>query len=332
MLTTCRNCGKEISIDARFCPSCGTPLFGVVSDYRFLGSSSAQPAEPETFRISGVSRTDSLRPPRELVGTSAQELANYIRPVNSRLLESHENQPTIVYAINMGDYAIGATIPQIACEAVGGRASDAFDLAYAYSLGLIAGRIYDDMMDRTIERREKRTVWREFGDPVAIPVGFQLISEMFEALSVYNHTLGRDAADRIAGIFRDAMVESARSEEKEKLSMRSDSALTFRERVMLAQGKRGMLIAAGTAGGAIVGSGTEEEIELLRNYGLFTGTANQLFDDSTDPNYPRSYRESALSESRDLTAKAIKCTDKLRPTEAQRKLRDLCKISEIPLI
>ena len=74
----------------------------------------------------------------------------------------------------------------------------------------------------------------------------------------------------------------------------------------------------------------EEEIEFLRNNEFFTGTPNQLFDDSTDPDHPRAYTEKALSENRDLTAKAIKCTDRLRPTEAQKKLRGLCKISVEP--
>jgi len=36
--------------------------------------------------------------------------------------------------------------------------------------------------------------------------------------------------------------------------------------------------------------------------------------------------------SRDLTAEALKCTDRLRANEAQKKLRELCKISEVPLL
>ena len=259
-------------------------------------------------------------------------LIEYIRPVRAKLIANHQSRPTILHAVAMGDYALAAAIPQITCEAVGGSAAEALDLAYAYSLGLIAGRTYDDIMDRTIERRGKRTVWREFGDPVAIPLGVELLYEMLEGLSAYDSSLGRAQSERLMKTFRTALAESARAEEQEKLSRRSNIDLPFAERLRLAQGKRGMLIAAGTAGGAIVGRGTEEEIELLRNYGQYMGTANQLFDDSTDADYTQAYRDQALTVSRDLTAEALKVTDKLRPTEAAKKLRELCKLAEVPLL
>ncbi len=327
MLASCSRCGGDALEGAKFCSYCGTALTESALD---RGSGSLlQPTRQERVLTTNTSLT---KPSGESVGMDMGDLSGYIGPVTSRLLESHKDQPVAVYAISMGDYKVGAVIPQVTCEAVGGRASDALNLAYAYSLGLIAGRLIDDIMDRTIERRGKRTVWREFGDPVAIPTGLRLISEMFESLSTNDITLGRTASDKIARTFRLALVDSARSEEQEKLSRRSNALLTFSDRVRLAQGKRGTLIAAGTAAGAIAGGGTDEEVELLKDYGLFMGTANQLFDDSRDPDYPQSYRERALSECRDLTAEAMKCTDRLRQTEAQRKLRDLCKITEVPLL
>jgi hypothetical protein len=263
---------------------------------------------------------------------NSYEFIKYIRPVNTKLLEWHEDKPAVLYAINMNDHLIGAVIPQLACEAVGGRSYDALVLAYSYSLGLIAGRIFDDIMDRTTERRGKRTVWKEFGDAVAIPLALWFTSEMFEALSAYDSILGRAEYERLVRTFRSAFAESSQAEAEEKLARKSKSRLKFDDGVRLAQGKRGTLIAAGTISGAIVGKGSEEEILLLKNYGMAMGTANQLFDDSGDSDYPKSYRERALSESRDLTSEAVKCTDKLKQSEAQRKLRNLCKISEIPLI
>lgn len=321
-MTVCKNCGEEAAADAKFCPSCG----------RDLGTGPSARAAPGG--ATRLSRVQVPSPPRP--GTFAHhaldDLARYINPVNAKLLASHRGQTPAAYAIDMGDHLVGAVIPQLACEAVGGKSSESVDLACAYSIGLISARICDDMMDRTIERNGKRTVWREFGDPVAIPLGFQMISEMFEALSVYDVTLGRLDSDRIVRIFRMALVESARAEEREKLSRRSNANLSFEERVKIAQGKRGALISAGSAAGAIVGKGTAEEIQTLKEYGMFMGTANQLFDDSSDPDYPESYRVKALSESRDLTSEAVKCTDRLRETEARKKLRDLCKISEVPLL
>lgn len=322
-MTACRNCGEETSANVRFCPSCG----------KAVETDRGGRAAPESATRLGVEvSAEAARPPVAFEHRALDELAGYVGPVTKRLLASHAGQTPTVYAINMGDHLIGAVIPQLACEAVGGRSSDSVDLACAYSLGLIAGRICDDMMDRTIERSGRRTVWREFGDPVAIPLGFQLISEMFETLSAYDATIGRVDSDRIARTFRTALVASARAEEQEKLSRRAKTNLSFEAGVEIARGKRGALIAAGTTTGAIVGKGTEEEIQILRDYGTFMGTANQLFDDSSDPDYSDSYRTRALSESRDLTSEAVKCTDRLKMTEARRKLRDLCKISEVPLL
>jgi Polyprenyl synthetase len=329
LLPTCPKCGRETSLYHRFCPSCGIRLRDVSSDLGFLVASSLQPT---TFEIPPNLNGTILKSSIEFTRDPLYELVDYFRPVNTRLLESHKDQPPIIYAINMNDHLTGAILPQICCEAVGGKSYDAIDLAYAYSLGLIAGRICDDIMDRTSERRGKRTVWRQFGDPVAIPLGLQLVSEMFEALSAYDLTLGRIASERINRMFRLALTESARAEGEEKLATRSKAALTFGEGIKLARGKRGILVAAGTTTGAIVGSGTELEIEILKNYGTAMGTANQLFDDSRDLDYPQSYRERALSESKDLTAEAIKSTDQLKNTEARRKLRDLCKMADISLL
>ena len=329
LLPSCPKCGREISHYHRFCPSCGIRLRDASSDLGFLVATSLKPT---TLEIPSNLSGSVLKPTIEFTQGPLYELVDYIRPVNTKLLESHKDQPAVIYAINMNDHLIGAILPQICCEAVGGKAYDAIDLAYAYSLGLIAGRICDDMMDRTNERRGKRTLWRQFGDPVAIPLGLQLVSEMFEALSTYDLTLGRVGSERVNRIFRLALAESARAEEEEKLATRSKASLTFGEGIKLAQGKRGLLVAAGTTAGGIVGGGTELEIELLKNYGMAMGTSNQLFDDSRDPDYPQSYREKALAESRDLTAEGIKSTDQLRNTEAQRKLRELCKMSEIPLL
>lgn len=321
-MTQCINCGNEIIGAERYCSCCGTFLKDALLDVRFLASSGSG---PELTKLSPQENSNELM-------RSSYEFVPYVSPVNKKLLELHKGQTAVLYAINMNDHLMPAVLPQIACEAVGGRSWDALVLSYSYSLGLIAGRICDDIMDRTSERRGKKTVWKEFGEPVAIPLSFWLVSEMFEALSAYDSILGRTESDRLMRTFRSALGESSRAEEEEKLAKRSKADLTFEEGLRLAQGKRGILIAAGTAAGGIVGKGSEEEILLLKNYGMYMGTANQLFDDSGDPDYPKSYREKALSESRDLTAEAVKCTDKLRRTEAQRKLRNLSKISEVPLI
>jgi hypothetical protein len=328
-MPTCAKCGRETSLYHRFCPWCGIRLRDASSDLGFLVASSLQPT---TLEIPPNLSQSAQKPSIDFTQGAFYELVDYIRPVNTKLLEAHRDQPAVIYAINMNDHLVGAILPQITCEAVGGRAYDAIDLAYAYSLGLIAGRICDDMMDRTNERRGSRTVWRQFGDPVAIPLGLQLVSEMFETLSSYALILGRIASERIDRIFRLALADSARAEEEEKLATRSKAALSFGEGVKLARGKRGILVAAGTSAGAIVGRGTEFEIEILKNYGMAMGTANQLFDDSKDPDYTQSYREKALAESRDLTSEAIKSTDQLKNTDARRKLQELCKMSEIPLL
>lgn len=330
-MPSCPKCGRETSLYHRFCPSCGVKLRDASSDLGFSVASSLQPTTLEIPHYSPPLQEESVEKKYAREGP-LYELLDYAQPVNSKLLDAHKDQPALIYAINMNDHIVGAILPQICCEAVGGRAYDALDLAYAYSLGLIAGRISDDIMDRTNERRGKRTVWRQFGDPVAVPMCLQLVSEMFEALSNYDLILGRVASERVKSAFRLALAESAKAEAEEKMATRSKASLTFSEGIRLAQGKRGVLVAAGTTTGAIVGKGTELEIELMKNYGKAMGTANQLFDDSRDPDYPQSYREKALAESRSFIAEALKATDQLKNSEAQQKLQTLCKMCEVPLL
>ncbi len=265
----------------------------------------------------------------ELPWLFKEELADYINPVRSKLVESFKDDLPMLYALYLGGYELGATLPQIACEAVGGRRLHAIDLAYGYALGLIAARIVDDMIDRTSERGGKRTFWAEFGDAAAVLLECQLISDMFEALSPYSRSLGGDELDRIRKTLALAMHDSALAERQEKLYIKTKVDLSFEERLELARRKRGTLVAAGTAAGSIVGRGNEEEVERLRSYGMLIGTANQLMDDSKDPDYPHGYRREGKAKAEELVGLAMQQANTLRPSEARRKLCELCRLFQV---
>lgn len=285
------------------------------------------------LEIEGVSkRTASIGQMASFLGLPwllKEELGVYIKPVRSKLFESFKDDSQMVYALYLGGYELGAALPQIACEAVGGLRSRALDLAYGYSLGLIAARTVDDMIDRTSERAGKRTLWVEFGDAIGSLLECQLIADMFEALSPYTRSLGGDEVDRIRKILALALHDSARAERQEKTYIRTKADLSFEERVEIARSKRGTLVAAGTTAGAIVGRGNDEEVECLRSYGTLVGTANQLMDDSEDPDYPHSYRKEGRAKAEELIGVAIQQANRLKPSGARRKLCDLCRLFQV---
>jgi len=264
--------------------------------------------------------------PLSYQGHPYEDLARYMRPVESRLLKSYYNDPSMVYAIKMGNYEIGAVIPQVACEAVGGDASEAVSVAYSFSLGLIAGRIFDDLIDKTVDRGGTRTLWKEFGEAIAIPLGCQLLGDMFEALESGSGALEAYAAKSVKEIFRKALIESSRAEKQEKLFIRTKTSLTFPERLELATAKRGTLISAAAAAGAIAGGGSKEEVEALRSYGMDIGTADQLINDSIDSEYPDDYRKRTVPEVQALIERAVKSTDRLGVADARAKLIGLCRL------
>lgn len=168
----------------------------------------------------------------------------------------------------------------LGCEAVGGRAEDALAVACAIEDFQSAALIHDDIADEGELRRGKPCLHRTEGVGVAINVGDLALVEVVEKALV------ADAFDDTCRlrVLRELVNMERRTLEGQALDLgwardgRWD--VTAQSYLTMASHKTAFYSAATPlAVGAIVGGGSETQVEGLRAFGMDAGLAFQLQDD-----------------------------------------------------
>lgn len=168
----------------------------------------------------------------------------------------------------------------LACEAVGGEAERAWPSAAAIEHFHTAALVHDDIEDASLTRRDEPCMHVTEGLGLAINAGDL-------ALSLVTGTVlkddGLDDATKIR-VLRELVDMTTRTIEGQALDIgwaRDDRFdLTVEDYLLMADHKTAYYSGAiPLAVGAIVGGGTEEQVELLRDFGMAAGLAFQIQDD-----------------------------------------------------
>lgn len=222
-------------------------------------------------------------------GPSSRRLTrfgDYIHLVESALTEISVDNPTLKKAVDCalltGGKRIRPVLTLLACEAVGGDFRRAVPAAVAYELAHCASLVQDDMIDKSDSRRGLPSVHNEFGLSRAILTSDILIFEIFKKLAGYGRlNLDVKRLSALLDLLGDAAKAAAIGEQVEaEFSGRID--ITEQEYLEIAKGKTGAIIASAAASGAVVGLGSDFEVDALRNFGMGLGLAYQLQDDLLD--------------------------------------------------
>ena len=175
------------------------------------------------------------------------------------------------------------TLLSLACEAVGGDLNAA--AKFAEPMILIGGAvdIHDDLIDRSQTKDQRPTVYGRFGEPIALLVGDALLFKGFSLLHATCRYISSNKMASVVSTLKNLFFELGDAEALElKLRMRQD--VKPEEYLCVVQKK-----AADLEGlmriGAIIGNGSEEEIEFLGRYGRILGMLSILRDDFIDMNY-----------------------------------------------
>jgi geranylgeranyl pyrophosphate synthase len=206
------------------------------------------------------------------------------------------------YAVLAGGKRMRPLLTIAACEAVGGRCSDALpagcalEMIHAYSL------VHDDLpaMDNDVERRGKPTVHVEFGEGNAILVGDALLTEALRVLVSGEVGIPRPLiAYAVTLLTRHAGIDGMVGGQALDLEVGQDvPALALLERVHAL--KTGGLFAAAGGLGALSGGANLDIALKLERYGLAFGVAFQHADDILDNDQP-ALRDAAAVRIRELT-------------------------------
>ena len=186
------------------------------------------------------------------------------------------------YSVLAGGKRIRPALAMAACRAVGGDDEQtlpfgaAIEMVHTYSL------IHDDLpaMDDDDLRRGRPTSHVVYGEAMAILTGDALLTHALETLlrdlkpadvcrrAAYELTHASGVHGMVAGQVEDMSVTDEAPDEETLMRVQG--------------GKTAALLRAACRGGAIVGGGTDEQVDALGRYGTHLGFAFQMIDDVLD--------------------------------------------------
>ena len=168
----------------------------------------------------------------------------------------------------------------LACTAVGGNEKDALAAAAAVEHFHTAALIHDDIADDSLLRRGEPCLHIKEGEGLAINAGDLALSLVTGAV-LDDDRLDNDQKIKV---LKELVDMTTRTIEGQALDIgwardnRFD--ITVDDYLIMAQHKTAFYSGAvPLAVGAIIGGGSEEQVEALRAYGMSTGLAFQLQDD-----------------------------------------------------
>ncbi len=197
----------------------------------------------------------------------------------------HDFELALRYAVEWGGKRIRPILALIAYEYFSDKQDHKSLITRSDILRCIVGiefihcftLVHDDLpcMDNDELRRGKPTVWKVYGETMAVLVGDTLQTMGFECLG----SSGRaDVVVEIARALWDLWV--ARGQVRDTLLHQKD--LTLNDLMRLHDEKTGIFIANSLVIWGILGGATVAEIEDLRRFGMLFGRAFQIQDDILD--------------------------------------------------
>jgi len=183
------------------------------------------------------------------------------------------------HLIKAGGKLVRPVLFLLACEFVGGDPEKLVFAAAGAEFGHVASLIHDDIIDGDEVRRGVPAVHVKYGVPMAILAGDLLIFKAFQMLAL---TAERGVPpDKIVRALKISTESSVAVDEGEAMDvlMGDKVDVSLKEYFRMIELKTAEAFRVGLLLGALLGGGTEEEMEALSRYGLLIGIAFQIQDD-----------------------------------------------------
>ncbi|NLP08783.1 polyprenyl synthetase family protein [bacterium] len=181
------------------------------------------------------------------------------------------------YALRGGGKQLRPLFLLLSCEAVGGRASEALPAALALELVHNFTLVHDDIMDHDELRHGRETVYKKWEESTAILAGDALLVQAFRALADVEAAL----LPRVLAGFTAGILEVCEGQALDK-EFELRASVTLDEYYSMIAKKTGRLFSLACEIGGLLGHGTEQQVQGLKEYGACLGRAFQIQDDVLD--------------------------------------------------
>jgi geranylgeranyl pyrophosphate synthase len=168
----------------------------------------------------------------------------------------------------------------LACEAVGGNPEETVDAGGAFALLAGGADAHDDIIDQSATKGSRLTVFGKFGKDITILTGDVLLFTGMNMLNEATKTFQEEKKKQILDSVRQAFLGIS-SAEAQETSFRGKEDLKLQEYFNMLKLK--VSVASSTTKiGAILGNGSEKEIEVLSHFGETFGILNTVRDEFID--------------------------------------------------
>ncbi len=166
-----------------------------------------------------------------------------------------------------------------ACEAVGGNQEEAVPFAAALEILHNFTLIHDDVMDNDLLRRGTPTVHTKYGVPMAILAGDMLFAKVFDIMS--RNVPLKVGPSKIISVIAKTTKATLNLCEGQALDISYPENLNVStdDYIYMVGAKTSSLFKACAEIGAIVGGGTDEQINALGRFAWDSGISFQIIDD-----------------------------------------------------
>lgn len=183
----------------------------------------------------------------------------------------------IEYALSAGGKRIRPVLVLMGADAFGNCAPEAMRAAVGIETFHNFTLLHDDVMDNSDLRRGRPTVHKKYDENTAILSGDTMLTLATRYVAEVDGAILRQVLDT----FNDMAIDVY---EGQRLDMDFETAeeISLSDYIEMITGKTGSLLGAAVKIGAIIGGASDEDANLMYEFGVMTGLAFQIQDDWLD--------------------------------------------------
>jgi len=219
------------------------------------------------------------------------EISELVGPViNESLTQDVEggNAHLALYQVEVGGKRIRPALVVFSGQVFGGDLKELLYPAASVEILHNATLIIDDIIDHSQFRRDQPTVWSKFGRSIAECVSFTYLASVFAGLNkVHNSSKLQNLYSKtlkiiIDGEIKDILFERSGRENEKYVVDNRYKTITMDDYLVMISQKTAVLLRASCQAGAICAGASDEQIEIIGEFGFNLGLAFQIRDDMLD--------------------------------------------------
>jgi len=181
------------------------------------------------------------------------------------------------YILNSGGKRLRPLLVLLSSKAVGGKFEKVYNAAAAVEMLHNFTLVHDDIMDNAEKRRGRLTLHKMFNHSTAILTGDSLLSIAYEYLLKDCNGKSKE----VVSSFTHGLIEVCEGQSLDT-DFESRKNVSLSEYIIMIKKKTAAMAEMCCRIGALLGGGTNSQVNALGNYGLNLGIAFQIQDDLLD--------------------------------------------------